>query len=129
MKTRVITAQQVAQKRFGTRGHDARQAQLAIESKFAALKSQNPQVYISSDMATELIADVFDKFPLINFGARKSKGEEDPAKAWVWGGSNRCQVQTSSRGWRVQIAKALLVGTDILLLDEPTNNFDLPAIL
>lgn len=131
MEARVITAQQLAQKRSGTRGHDARQAQLAIETEFAALKTQDPQVYISSDMATELITDVFDKFALINFDARKAKARKILRGLGFEEAQADARVQTLSGGWRMQIAlaKALFVGPDILLLDEPTNHLDLPAIL
>jgi ATP-binding cassette subfamily F protein 3 len=125
METRVITAQQLAQKRSGTRGHDARQAQLTIETEFAALKTQDPQVYISSDMATELITDVFDRFALINFDARKAKARKILRGLGFEEAQVDARVQTLSGGWRMQIAlaKALFVGPDILLLDEPSMSF------
>ncbi|KAG1743012.1 P-loop containing nucleoside triphosphate hydrolase protein [Suillus lakei] len=131
METRVIAAQQLAQKRSGTRGHDARQAQLAIETEFTALKAQDPQVYVSPDIATELITDVFDKFALINFDARKAKARKILRGLGFEEAQVDARVQTLSGGWRMQIAlaKALFVGPDILLLDEPTNHLDLPAIL
>jgi ATP-binding cassette subfamily F protein 3 len=125
MEARVIIAQQLAQKRSGTRGHDARQAQLAIETEFATLKTQDPQVYISSDMATELITDVFDKFALINFDARKAKARKILRGLGFEEAQVDARVQTLSGGWRMQIAlaKALFVGPDILLLDEPSMSF------
>ncbi|KAJ8592908.1 P-loop containing nucleoside triphosphate hydrolase protein [Rhizopogon salebrosus TDB-379] len=131
MEMRVIAAQQLALKRSGTRGHDARQAQLAIETEFALLKTQDPQVYITPDMAGDLITDVFDKFALIDLDGRKAKARKILRGLGFEEAQVDGRVQILSGGWRMQIAlaKALFVGPDILLLDEPTNHLDLPAIL
>ncbi|KAG1728289.1 P-loop containing nucleoside triphosphate hydrolase protein [Suillus paluster] len=146
MQTRVIAAQQLALKRSGARGYDARQAQVAIEIEFTALKAQDPQVYISPDMANDLITDVFDKFALIDLDARKANARKILRGLGFEEAQVEARVQTLSGGWRMQIAlaKALFVGPDILLLDEPSTSFsiidvhlfmctanhlDLPAIL
>jgi len=122
METRVIVAQQLALKRSGTRGHDARQSQLAIEIEFAQLKAQDPNIYITSEMATDLITDVFDKFALLNLDARKAKASKILRGLGFGDSQIGARVQTLSGGWRMQIAlaKALYVGPDILLLDEPS---------
>ncbi|KAG0697981.1 P-loop containing nucleoside triphosphate hydrolase protein [Suillus ampliporus] len=131
METRVIAAQQLAQKRSGARGWDARKAQIVMETEFTALKAQDPQVYVSQDMASDLITDVFDKFALIDLDARKAKARKILRGLGFEEAQVEARVRTLSGGWRMQIAlaKALFVGPDILLLDEPTNHLDLPAIL
>ena len=122
METRVIAAQQLALKRSGQRGHDARQAQLAIETEFAQLKAQDPQTYVTPDIASDLITDVFDKFALIDLDARKAKARKILRGLGFEEARMETRVQTLSGGWRMQIAlaKALFVGPDILLLDEPS---------
>lgn len=124
----MIVAQQLALKRSGARGHDARQAQLAIETEFAQLKAEDPQVYITPNTATDLITDVFDKFALVDLDARKAKATKILRGLGFEESQVEARVQTLSGGWRMQIAlaKALFVGPDILLFDEPSMSFSIP---
>ncbi|KAG1759451.1 hypothetical protein EDD22DRAFT_994485 [Suillus occidentalis] len=115
MEAHVITAQQLAQKCSGTqRTRCPSGAALDRNRSSAALKTQDPQVYISSDMATEFITDVFDKFALVNFDAWKAKARKILRGLGFEEAQADARVQTLSGGWRMQIAlaKALFVGPD-----------------
>ncbi|EIW76298.1 hypothetical protein CONPUDRAFT_64371 [Coniophora puteana RWD-64-598 SS2] len=127
---RVAEARQIALKRSGQRGHDARQEQLKIEKEYAELERQDPQKYVTSDMVTDMISDVFDKYELVDIEGRRAR-----AKRILKGlGFSEAQVDEPvkklSGGWRMKVAlaKSLFMNPDILLLDEPTNHLDLPAI-
>ncbi|KAF8889537.1 P-loop containing nucleoside triphosphate hydrolase protein [Gymnopilus junonius] len=119
-ETALETAQKIATKRSGQRGHTARQALLVAESEFATIRTEDPQT--------------------IFFGAYAAldvEGDEARAKGILRGlgfkdddlNKEGRQIIGLSGGWRmrVMLGKALFMKPDILLLDEPTNHLDLPA--
>ncbi|KAH7922337.1 P-loop containing nucleoside triphosphate hydrolase protein [Leucogyrophana mollusca] len=128
---RVTAARQLALKRSGQRGHDARQQQLKVETEHASLQAQDPQAYVTPAMTTDVITDVFEKFGLIDLEARKARARKILRGLGFSEKEADASVHTLSGGWRMKVAlaKSLFMGPDILLLDEPTNHLDLPAIL
>ncbi|KIK95617.1 hypothetical protein PAXRUDRAFT_826848 [Paxillus rubicundulus Ve08.2h10] len=127
----LATTRQLAIKRSGQRGHEARQRQVQLEAEYAELDAQDPQKYITAEMTTEIITDVVDKHALIDLGATRARARKILRGIGFMEREVDAPVGTLSGGWRMKIAlaKSLFLRPDVLLLDEPTNHLDLPAIL
>ncbi|KAH7908618.1 P-loop containing nucleoside triphosphate hydrolase protein [Hygrophoropsis aurantiaca] len=128
---RVTLIRQLAVKRSGQRGHDARQQQVKIEAEHAALQARDPHAYITPKMVTDIMTEVFEKYELINLDARRALARKILRGLGFSDKAVDAKVHTFSGGWkmRIALAKSLFMKPDILLLDEPTNHLDLPAIL
>ncbi|KAF9219964.1 P-loop containing nucleoside triphosphate hydrolase protein [Gyrodon lividus] len=127
----LATARQLAIKRSGQRGYEARQRQVQLEAEYAELEAQDPQTYVTAEMTTEIITDVVDKHALTDLEAKRATARKILRGIGFMEREVDAPVGTLSGGWRMKIAlaKSLFLRPDVLLLDEPTNHLDLPAIL
>ncbi|KIJ65282.1 hypothetical protein HYDPIDRAFT_111201 [Hydnomerulius pinastri MD-312] len=127
----LATARQIAIKRSGQRGHDARQREVQLEADYAELASQDPQKYVTAEMTTNVITEVVDKHALIDLEAKRAAARKILRGIGFTEEEIDASVGSLSGGWRMKVAlaKSLFLKPDVLLLDEPTNHLDLPAIL
>ncbi|CAG8447406.1 10997_t:CDS:2 [Ambispora gerdemannii] len=134
-------AEQVAVKRSGKRGFEARKELLEAEAKMETAKkglllnqndSESNEDY--NKVAHELLAEIYEKLEQIGAASAEARAQEILSGL---GFSHKQQyspltaLSSLSGGWRMRVALAqsLFLEPDILLLDEPTNHLDLPAIL
>lgn len=122
----VEKAQKIATKRSGQRGHTARQALLAAEEELERIRAEDPQKYVTPQMATEVMNEIFTAYESLDV-----EGDEARARAILRGlgfreedlGKEGKDIGGLSGGWRmrVMLGKALFMVPDILLLDEPSE--------
>ncbi|KAJ3035967.1 hypothetical protein HDV00_003261 [Rhizophlyctis rosea] len=130
-------AHQIAVKRSGARGSEARKRLLAAEKDLADFQEKctseptkdelSQSIITANDMLQELHT-YLDQTSAPTAASKALKilaGLGFPAE-WRTG-----PLAQLSGGWRIRVAlaQALFIEPDVLLIDEPTNHLDLPAIL
>lgn len=126
-QTKLFMAQKTALKRSGQRGHTARQALLVAEAELQSIQSQDPQLYVTPQMANDLLEEVFEAYEAVDV-----EGDESRAKSILRAlgfsdeelSNGGREISRLSDGWRmrVMLGKALFMKPDILLLDEPSES-------
>ncbi|CEP19436.1 hypothetical protein [Parasitella parasitica] len=131
VKDKLDAVNRLAIKRSGLRGREARRELVKVEKEYADFCKQDPQKYVTAEMANEVIAQVFERFALVDLEERKNRAQRLLKGLGFSEAQSLSLISTFSGGWRMRIAlaKSLFMQPDILLLDEPTNHLDLPAIL
>jgi ATP-binding cassette, subfamily F, member 3 len=140
LETKLHQSQQVALRRSGARGKDARKALILVEEELAASDERLKEDLSNIDTtvlsketqaAADMLVEVQSQLEMMDSAAAESR-----ARTVLLGlGFSAEKIDNSmsklSGGWRTRcdLACALCQQTDILLLDEPTNFLDLPSII
>ncbi|CAM0141059.1 hypothetical protein VKS41_002323 [Umbelopsis sp. WA50703] len=130
-KDTLDNAIKIATKRSGARGWDARIELNKVEQDLKDLQAQDPNAYITPQMVNDMMAEVFEKFGVLDLDADESRARKILYGLGFVDEEITHPVENYSGGWRMRVAlaKALFMEPNVLLLDEPTNHLDLPAIL
>ncbi|QDS72049.1 hypothetical protein FKW77_002532 [Venturia effusa] len=131
---------QIATRRSGARGKDARKELIIMEEEFAEslerlsadLEAIDPAVLSAeTNEAVDMLSEVQSRLEMMNASAAAAK-----ARTVLLGlgfPAEKIEEATSklSGGWRTRcdLACALCQTADVLFLDEPTNFLDLPSII
>ena len=80
---------------------------------------------------SEALAAAYEQLDNVDAYTAESRAGQLLAGLGFTNDQQRTDVNTFSGGWRMRLnlARALMIQSDILLLDEPTNHLDLDAII
>ncbi|KAF1984916.1 ABC transporter ATP-binding protein uup-1 [Aulographum hederae CBS 113979] len=140
LERRTAEARQIAERRSGARGKDARKQLIKLEEQVEtslasldfAVDDVNPdQMSEETQAAANMLADVLSSLELMDASTTETKARSVLLGLGFSADSIDKPASNLSGGWRTRcdIASALCQTADILLLDEPTNFLDLPSII
>ncbi|RKP14821.1 P-loop containing nucleoside triphosphate hydrolase protein [Piptocephalis cylindrospora] len=115
-----------ADRRSGTRGHEARKKALkALEAEASSEATSAEPVDPSI-----LLSEIFDKLDLMESDSADTRAREVLTGLGFSKKRQEAPFSSLSGGWRMRVAlaRALFMSPDVLLLDEPTNHLDMKAI-
>ncbi|KAI9026110.1 hypothetical protein DFJ74DRAFT_755563 [Hyaloraphidium curvatum] len=124
-------AQDIADKRSGARGWDARKVLLEKEKDLATAEAEGFEHVRDAARAQEMLQALYERLALTDSDEAEAKAME----ILVGLGFSEEQISEPtanlSGGWRMRLAlaRALFLDVDVLLLDEPSNHLDLGATL
>ncbi|KAG9284858.1 hypothetical protein G9A89_003781 [Geosiphon pyriformis] len=133
-------ARQIAIKRSGRRGVEARQELIQTEARVEAAKRVLEESHLNKPnqsyaiLGQELLKEIYQKLEQIGADSAEARAQEILSGLGFSAKQQHSPMATLSSlsgGWRMRVAlaQALFLEPDILLLDEPTNHLDLPGIL
>lgn len=124
-------AQDIADKRSGARGWDARKVLLDKEKRLNDVKDEPFDHAKDISRAQEMLHELYDKLSLVDADEAESRAMEILAGLGFSEDQIYGPTDLLSGGWRMRLAlaRALFLNVDVLLLDEPSNHLDLGAML
>lgn len=143
LKMELEEAKQLALKRSGTRGLEARQRQVELERRFATEQQEFESIETAItkqekdsafQRAHDMLQDIYEKLQGMDGGDEESASAKARKILHGLGFAQESMdrpLSECSSGWqvRVALARALFIQPDVLLLDEPQNFLALDAIL